>query len=151
MAALVATMLRTLGIRDICEAVNVTRAMTALKGRAFDVLVIDDGFRGQSVEFVQKLRAKQDCRNRHIPIIMMSSLPDAAAIARARDGGVNEFLRKPFSVKHIEARLKTIFNVPRDFIAVESYNGPDRRRRIAGFDGEDRRRSQHAASLDPAD
>ena len=140
MSALVTTMLRALKLRDVREVTDATAAMAELQRREYDVLILDDGLKNLgSIEFTLKLRATEDCANRHIPIIMMSGLPDAARIAKARDAGVNEFLRKPFSTQHLEARLKTILSVPRDFIAVEVYTGPDRRRRKANYSGNERR------------
>jgi two-component system chemotaxis response regulator CheY len=140
MSALVATMLRVLKVRDIREVTDTAATMAELKRRAFDVLVLDDSLKGiGSIEFTRRLRANQECQNRLVPIIMMSGLPDTARIRQARDAGVTEFLRKPFSAQHLEARLKTILSAPREFIAVQSYAGPDRRRRRDTHAGKERR------------
>ena len=139
MAALVAVMLRSLGRKDIREAYDANRAMTELRRRAFDVLIIDDALDGMDgVAFTRWLRACTDCQNRHVPIIMMSALPDARRIAEARDAGVTEFLRKPFAANHLQTRLDSIAANPRSFIEAEQYKGPDRRRRTVDV-GEDRR------------
>ena len=144
MSALIVSMLRALKIRDIRESSNAYRTMVELKHRVFDVLLLDDGLKDtDSIEFTRRLRAAADCQNRHIPIIMMSGLPDAGSIARARDAGVTEFLRKPFSAQHVEMRLNSIFAAPRPFIETKSYQGPDRRRRKRGFDGDERRANEH--------
>ncbi|QDZ11485.1 response regulator [Devosia ginsengisoli] len=146
MAALVAVMLRSLGRKDIREAYDANKAMTELKRRVFDVLIIDDALDGMDgVAFTRKLRASTDCQNRLVPIIMMSALPDAKRIAEARDAGVTEFLRKPFAANHLLARLTSIETNPRSFIEAEQYKGPDRRRRTVDI-GENERREAGKAS-----
>jgi len=60
-------------------------------------------------------------------------------IKRARDAGVTEFLRKPFSAQHVESRPKTIPGAPREFISATAYTGPDRRRRTGTYSGKERR------------
>ena len=140
MATLIAAMLRNFGRRDIREANDADRAMSELNRRAFDVLVIDDALNGlDGVAFTRLLRAAADCRNRHIPIIMMSAAPDARRIADARDAGVTEFLRKPFAAAHLQSRLTSIEAHPRGFIEGREYNGPDRRRKIVDVGENDRR------------
>ena len=144
MAGLVTVMLRSLGRKDIREAYDANKAMTELKRRVFDVLIIDDALDGMDgVAFTRKLRASTDCQNRYVPIIMMSAAPDAKRIAEARDAGVTEFLRKPFAASHLQTRLDSIAANPRSFIEAEAYKGPDRRRRTVDV-GEDRRDSGKA-------
>ena len=140
MATLIAAMLRSLGRRDIREANDADRAMSELNRRAFDVLIIDDALNGlDGVAFTHLLRVATDCRNRHIPIIMMSAAPDAKRIADARDAGVTEFLRKPFAANHLQSRLTAIAANPRGFIEAREYVGPDRRRKAVDVGGKDRR------------
>lgn len=140
MASLVTVMLRGLGRKDIREAYDAGKAMTELKRRTFDVVIIDDALDGMDgVAFTRKLRAATDCQNRLVPIIMMSAAPDAKRIAEARDAGVTEFLRKPFAATHLQTRLASIEANPRGFIEAAEYRGPDRRRRIVDVGEKERR------------
>lgn len=140
MAALVTIMLRSLGRKDIREAYDAGRAMIELNRRVFDVLIIDDTVEGMDgVAFTRKLRAATDCQNRHIPVIMMSALPDAKRIADARDAGITEFLRKPFAANHLQSRLTNIEANPRGFIEAGEYKGPDRRRKTVDIGSNERR------------
>lgn len=143
MASLVAVMLRSLGRKDIREAYDASKAMTELKRRAFDVVIIDDTLDGlDGVAFTRKLRAMTDCQNRLVPIIMMSAAPDARRIAEARDAGVTEFLRKPFAANHLQSRLANIEANPRGFIEAAEYRGPDRRRKVVDVGERDRREGE---------
>jgi CheY-like chemotaxis protein len=137
---IIGSMLRTLDIHDIREVNDGRSALTLLALRPFDVILVDDTLAEiDGVEVVRRLRATEESVNRHKPVIMMSAAPDAARITAARDAGVTEFLRKPFAAAHIEARLVAIEDKPREFVEAATYVGPDRRRKRAGFEGNDRR------------
>ncbi|ODT69220.1 MAG: hypothetical protein ABS75_17695 [Pelagibacterium sp. SCN 63-23] len=140
MAALVASMLRSIGRRDNREAYDAGQAQLELNRQMFDVIIIDDAIAGHdAVELVRRLRQDPDCQNRLTPVIMMSAAPDASRIAAARDAGVTEFLRKPFAAAHLQARLQSIETNPRAFIEARTYSGPDRRRRTIEVGDAERR------------
>ncbi|WEK04827.1 MAG: response regulator [Candidatus Devosia phytovorans] len=138
MAGLVSIMLRSLGRKDIREAYDAEKAMAELQRRNFNVVIIDDGQGFDGVALTRKLRASTECQNRSVPIIMMSSAPDAKRIAEARDAGATEFLRKPFAANHLQTRLSSLVINPRGFIEGGEYKGPDRRRKTVDV-SEDRR------------
>lgn len=140
MSSLIAQMLRSLGRKDIREAFDAATAMAEIRRRSFAALIIDvdlDGMDG--VAFTRALRTMADNPNRDIPVIMMSSAPDAKRIADARDAGVTEFLRKPFAPSHLKTRLLSIEANPRGFIEAPKYVGPDRRRKTVDVGERDRR------------
>lgn len=140
MATLVAVMLRSIGRKDIREVYDAGRAMTELKRRQFDVIIVDDNLEGMDgVAFTRRLRGDATCQNRFVPVIMMSAAPDAKRIADARDAGVTEFLRKPFAANHLQSRLANIEANPRGFIEAREYAGPDRRRKTVDVGTNDRR------------
>jgi two-component system chemotaxis response regulator CheY len=134
MAGLVTLMLHTLKIRAVDEAVNLERAAAMLARRPYDLMLIDEQLGGPAgFKMIKGLRQSADHPNRAMPVIMMAAAPDAKMIQLARDAGVTEFLRKPFSAQHIQLRLDAIRNAPRPFVESDVYSGPDRRRRdIAG-------------------
>lgn len=147
MASLIASMLRSLGRRDFREALDAQTAMSALNAKSFAVLLIDDSLDGMDgVELTRHLRASVDCPNRYVPVIMMSSTPDAKRIAAARDAGITEFLRKPFAANHLQSRLTNIEANPRGFIEAKAYTGPDRRRKTVDVGDKDRREEPAAIS-----
>lgn len=140
MSALVASMLRAIGRRDIKATESGAQAAIELDRRIYDIIIIDDAVvNPDAIELVRRLRGSHECRNRLTPIIMMAAAPDASRIAAARDAGVTEFLRKPFAADHLRARLDSISANPRAFIEAEAYRGPDRRRRKHDIGEKDRR------------
>lgn len=140
MSALIVVMLRTLKRRDVREAGTAALALAELHRRPFEVLLIEGSHADlDAVALVGRLRRAEGCPNRDTAVVMMSAMPDAARIAAARDAGVTEFLRKPFSAQHLATRLEAIRANPRPFVAAAGFAGPDRRRRDAEFKGEERR------------
>lgn len=133
MAALAATMLRSIGFRTIEMVLGLPETAAALAARPFGVVLIDEQLGGpEGYALIRALRHDSTHSNRTVPIIMMAAAPAAVMIASARDAGVSEFLRKPFSADHIRSRLISLSTKPREFVEAGEYAGPDRRRHRAG-------------------
>ena len=140
MAALIGQMLRHLKVRRVDETVTADGASLMLQTHRYGAVMINDTLMPtDGIAMVRALRQASAGLNRDTPVIMMSSAPDADQIARARDAGVTEFLRKPFSAQHIESRLVSILAAPREFIEDKAFVGPDRRRKRATYKGDERR------------
>jgi two-component system, response regulator PdtaR len=102
------------------------------------------------IEFTAKLR-RSALACRQAPVIIVTSQATAAAILAARDAGVHEFLRRPFTVKDLLRRLEAITLRPRDWIEAVDYVGPDRRRFNSGdYSGPLKRRSDAPSTPDAA-
>jgi CheY-like chemotaxis protein len=130
MAALAAVMLKSLGIRNVSATVDLPHTAAELAQHPYGLILIDEQLGGEAgFAMIRKMRQTGTHPNRETPIIMMASAPDARMIAAARDAGVTEFLRKPFSAEHIGLRLAAISKAPRAFVEARDYAGPDRRRR----------------------
>lgn len=93
------------------------------------------------VDFTRQLR-RSDMPCREAPVIMVTATATAGAIMSARDAGVHEFLRKPYTAKDLLRRLEAVTLRPRDWIEAVHYVGPDRRRFNSGdYAGPLKRRS----------
>jgi len=84
---------------------------------------------------------------RRAPIIMVTADATASTILGARDSGVHEFLRKPFTSADLLKRVENVALKPRDWVEAVGYVGPDRRRFNSGeFTGDRKRRADKPAS-----
>ena len=145
MATLVAVMLKSIGIRSVDATIDLKHTAAELTRLSYGLILIDEQLAGrEGFDMIRAVRGTATHPNRETPIIMMAAAPDARMIAAARDAGVTEFLRKPFSAEHIKLRLEGLNNTPRPFVEAESYAGPDRRRRT--ISGATRRRAADKAS-----
>jgi len=130
MNGLIGEMLRSLKIRYVDEAHDLATVERAISTQIYHLILIDAELApSEDLVLIRKLRLTEDHPNRNVPIIMMATTPSAAMIAAARDAGVTEFLRKPFAAQHIALRMDAFQASPREFVTVDSYVGPDRRRR----------------------
>lgn len=129
MASLIAAMVRGLGHRTVLEVTSAGALSTVLASRAFALIVLDDALAPDILDLLRQLRADADGPNRTTPVIMMAQAPELARIAAARDAGVSEYLKKPFSAADLQKRIVSLEINPRGFIEAPHYAGPDRRRR----------------------
>lgn len=84
---------------------------------------------------------------RRAPIIMVTADATASTIMGARDSGVHEFLRKPFTSGDLLKRVENVALKPRDWVEAVGYVGPDRRRFNSGeYAGERKRRADKPAT-----
>lgn len=139
MASLIAAMMRGIGHRMVTEVTTLRELQAVLANRSFSLVVMDDQLGPTAIDFVRKLRGDIGHANRTTAIIMMSAVPSAQTIAEARDAGVNEFLKKPFSAADLQKRIAGLDLMPRDFVVAPEYAGPDRRRKTLDIGDEDQR------------
>ncbi len=100
------------------------------------------------IAFTKALR-RSHVSARYVPVIMVTSQATAGGILAARDAGVHEFLRKPFTVKDLLRRLEAVTLRQRDWVEAVEYIGPDRRRFNSGdYTGSLKRRSDARATPD---
>ena len=94
-------------------------------------------------------RSSFSCRK--VPVIMVTGQATPGAILGARDSGVHEFLRKPYTNKDLVRRLEAALLRPRGWVEAVGYIGPDRRRfNSAEFRGARKRRTDAAKSSEEA-
>ena len=102
------------------------------------------------VDFARQLR-RGHLHCRQAPLIMVTATATAAAILGARDAGVHEFLRKPYTARDLLRRLEAVTLRPRDWVEAVDYIGPDRRRFNSGdYTGPLKRRSDAKATPEAA-
>lgn len=96
-----------------------------------------------------KMLRRSDFRCRQAPIIMVTGEATAQAILGARDAGVHEFLRKPYTMKDLLRRLEAVSLKPRDWVEAVHYVGPDRRRfNSAEYTGPKKRKSDNSIPVE---
>ncbi len=146
---LLAELLRSLGTNEIYYAAT-TAAAVELAGTC-DPQMIFTEFTGEQLDGMglAKLIRKSEFACRRAPIIMMTAEATPRTIFGARDAGVHEFLRKPYTIRDLLRRLEAVTGQKRDWIEGIAYIGPDRRRFNSGdYLGPRKRRSDASEGTD---
>jgi two-component system chemotaxis response regulator CheY len=140
MRTLVRDILYAFGISNIQTAQEGSRAYAELRHFPADIVITDwemeplDG-----IDFTRMVRTSPDSPNPFVPIIMLTSHSSLVRVIEARDCGVTEFLTKPVTAKGLYSRLTSVIENPRQFVRASEYFGPDRRRTVKDFMGENKR------------
>jgi len=138
--SLLAEVLNGLGTPHPRVAKDGTQALTEIALKVPD-LVITDWEMGpmDGIEFVRHVRDETASPCPALPIIMLTGHGEREKVEEARDAGINEFLIKPFTTHALYQRIVYVIERPQHFVRSGGYFGPDRRRKVEDFAGEDRR------------
>ena len=131
-ARMVAELLKTLGVRAISMETSGGGALRLCE--RLEPQVIFTEFAGPKLDGLDLVRTlrRSDLPCRRAPVVMITAEATAGAIIAARDAGVHEFLRRPFTLGQLAKRLEAVMLHPRDWVEAISYVGPDRRRFNSG-------------------
>ncbi|RAK58812.1 response regulator [Phenylobacterium hankyongense] len=130
MRALLAEVLRAIGVREIHEAGDGVEGMQMLRDHPVDVVMTDLSMPAMDgLEFVRLIRSSADSPNLMVPVIVVSGRSTAKAVLETRDAGANEFLAKPITARGVIDRIHQVVEHARPYVKIEGYFGPDRRRR----------------------
>lgn len=140
LAKIIVSVLGAFEFGSVVHTTSLDEALDIMSARKVNCIVCDwltaDD---KGLELVDFLRQDEQSPSPEVPIVLCTALTDLGNICGARDRGVSEIVAKPFSPKNlIEKVLAGLFR-RRNFVAVDAYTGPDRRRREVTWDGEERR------------
>ncbi|MBI3441513.1 MAG: response regulator [Proteobacteria bacterium] len=137
---LVRDVLRMLGVQQVLTCTNGASGLRAFEEYSPDIMIIDWDL--DNIDGLSFTKAVRGSNNPYTPIIFMTALSSAKRVVAARDSGITEFLKKPFTVEALCQRIETIIEKPRPFVRAAEFIGPDRRRkRTDDLKGPDRRSS----------
>ena len=125
------SILEAFGIAEIMVCHTLEEAEKKYYNTEMDCIFLDFIMEDKKgIDFIKNIRAKQSSKNSsEIPIILVTGVTSIETIIDARDAGVSEIISKPFSPDQILQKLDNAINNKRQFIDVEEYIGPNRRRR----------------------
>jgi len=92
---------------DVSEAPSGDEALTAVRKKAFDLVVLDLMLPGiQGVEVCRMLRS--DPKTARTPIIMLTAKTEEADKVIGLEMGADDYVTKPFSPRELIARIKAV-------------------------------------------
>ena len=146
-ARLLVDIMKGLGAREVVTENDEARALDTIREIEPGLIFTErTGPKLDGESLTRKVR-RSNLASRRAPIIMCTSEATATSIKGARDSGVHEFLRKPFTSADLFRRVENVALKPRDWIEAVGYVGPDRRRFNSGeYAGPQKRKVDKPAS-----
>ena len=145
-ARLLVDVMKALGSRDVAVEPDETRAMKMAESLEPGIILIERTGPGLDGETLARRIRRSDMGCRRAPILMVTAEATASTIIGARDAGIHEFLRKPFTSADLLKRVENVALKPRDWVEAVGYVGPDRRRFNSGeYSGPAKRKGDRAS------
>jgi CheY-like chemotaxis protein len=146
--ALLRKLLRKVGITSV-DFDNTAAALEAVSAVKPDCILADFV---PGVALAREVRRSPNPNLRATPIILLTPATLMPSIESARDHGVNAVLVTPVTAANLRSRIEKVVYNPRAFVSSKGYTGPCRRRvRGALYDGPERRQTDAAAPVSPAE
>ena len=146
-ARLLLDIMKSLGSREVVHETEEVRALDSIREIEPGVIFTERNGACLDGENLTRTLRRSNLASRRAPIIMVTADATATTIRGARDCGVHEFLRKPFTSADLFRRIENVSLKPRDWIEGVAYVGPDRRRFNSGeYAGPQKRKQDRPAS-----
>lgn len=146
-ARLLLDIMKSLGAREVVHETDEVRALDAIREIEPGLIFTERLGAQLNGEGLTRQLRRSNLASRRAPIIMVTADATATTIKGARDCGVHEFLRKPFTSADLFRRIENVALKPRDWIEGVAYVGPDRRRFNSGeYAGPQKRKQDKPAS-----
>ena len=144
---LLSDIMKGLGTREVYIAVSEEGALELLRDVEPGIIFTEHAGEALNGETLSRRVRRSNMACRTAPIIMITNEATAAAIKGARDAGVHEFLRKPYTIGDLFKRVENVALKSRPWVEAVGYVGPDRRRFNSGeYSGARKRHADGAAA-----
>lgn len=116
------------GVGRVVEAADSNAARYRIEADRYDAVMLDFALgETDGADFVRALRRMKDNPNRKVPVLLVSELLDADALAKLETAGIDVLLAKPLSAPDLLVHLTGLVSEPRIFVDSPGYVGPCRR------------------------
>lgn len=140
---LICDVLKAIGVEQFEAVDQGTTAYSAYRAASFDIIIAEQFMLLlDCLDLTRMIRTTPDSPNPTVPILMIAASPRTDEVVAARDSGVTEYMAMPFSVTTLYNRLVFIIEQLRQFVRDGEYFGPDRRRSVKDFLGDEKRRGE---------
>lgn len=107
MRLMIKAVLREMGIESVTQAGDGEKALEILASRTFDLLICDwDMPKMTGLEVLQALRGGD--RQPDLPFIMLTANSDRSHVMQAIEGGVSDYLAKPFKPQALVDKIERV-------------------------------------------
>lgn len=109
MRLMIKTLLREHGIDNVVEASDGSKAVEALRGNRFQLIICDwDMPKMTGLEFLRHVRAEPDLAE--VPFIMLTAVANRDHVKSAIEAGVSDYLTKPFKPHDLLRKIQRVLS-----------------------------------------
>lgn len=139
MIAIVETLLRAMGVREVRGVEAGHDIVGELKSWAPDLIIIDHMMKPKNgLDIIRDIRDLEGERQRFLPIILMTGYAHQGVVTQARfRAGADAVLVKPVTARRLFDCIVSLRESERTFVRTRRYFGPDRRASDRTFEGLD--------------
>jgi two-component system chemotaxis response regulator CheY len=106
---MVRSILKNVGYKDVVHAVNGRAALAELEKETFDLIICDWNMPGLTgYDVLQKIR-KGEINNK-IHFLLLTAEAERENVVKAIQGGVSDFISKPFTPGVLLEKVESLFN-----------------------------------------
>ncbi len=139
MRTMLRQVLKEFGVENVYDAPTPELGFEEFNEIKPDLVLVDWAPDFDGLSLVHDIRTHEDSIFPQAAVIMVTAYNESNHIYEALDAGMTEYLSKPVSAKLLYLRIVSAIENKRRFIRAGDFIGPDRRRRIYAFGGDDRR------------
>lgn len=111
MLRLLRRVLQALGFTRIDQATNGSAALAKLRESAFCLVISDLNMEPMSgLELLREVRS--DSKLQSLPFIMLTAANESEKVIAAKEGGVTDYIVKPFTTDTVQRKLAVLFGHP---------------------------------------
>lgn len=127
-AKLMGDLLKGFGSREVVVEPDEARILDLAREVEPGLFIIERTGPRLDGEYLARRIRRSNLAARRAPIIMVTAEATVNTIRGARDAGIHEFLRKPYTSGDLYRRIENLATKPRNWVEAVGYVGPDRRR-----------------------
>ncbi len=140
MGNLLQSIISAFGVGQLTVCRKWDEAKFYIKEIKYDCIFCDwSNWPDAELECLNYVRSSGQANDPTTPVIIISGNTALQNVLACRDMGCTEIVLKPISPVHVFDKLYAALFNPREFIVLENYTGPDRRRKKGNYAGFDRR------------
>jgi two-component system chemotaxis response regulator CheY len=113
-------LLSAIGFQHIVEARDAAEAIHRLEHDRFDLIFSDWNMPSMSGQELLEFVRSQD-KLKDIPFIMITVQADKDTVTKARDGGVSQYLTKPFTAEDLGRKVRDVMRLENDSGSEDSH------------------------------
>ena len=108
MRRIIINLLRQIGLNNCEEAADGTAALEVMKSKKFNLILSDWHMEPMTgIDLLKNIRASNE-NYKNVPVILITAEEKVENILAAKQAGVNNYIKKPFSAEVLKTKISVV-------------------------------------------